>query len=146
MALAAKKNSLLQNGFYFLHYVPRGTVSCSTNSTSFLSPFSGITHGPHQAALLTTIACPSSIRACLFLCLEEPSRALHAEISIKISLTTPAFIPMPLHCLWVCILLFSHLTLTMGTSFLNSREKLSLLEDKCWTRRQVTFTLGAHTL
>lgn len=69
-------------------------------------------------------ALPLSELVSLSLCLEEPSRALHAEISIKISLTTPAFIPRPLYRPWVCILLFSHLTLTMGASFLNSREKL----------------------
>lgn len=63
-------NDLVLSGHHCLRHaakLPRGTVSCSTDSTSFLSPSSRITHGPHQAALLTTIACPSSTRACLSL-------------------------------------------------------------------------------
>lgn len=93
--------------------------------------------------LLHALSLPELVSFSLF---GRAFRALHAEISIKISLPTPAFIPVPLHRLWVCILLFSHWTLTMCASFLNSCEQLSLLEDKCWTRRQATFTLGAQTL
>lgn len=108
MALAAKRNSLLQHGFYFLPF------TFLRNHTR--SPSGSFAHHYCMPFLYQSLS--------LSLCLEEPSRALHAEISIKISLTTPAFIPMPLYRLWVCILMFSHLTLTMGVSFLNSHEKL----------------------